>query len=70
MTNRQENLSMSKMMEIAMKQKEESIKELTMAMIVEAFELPAYSTESNKKKAIAEFSNSVYLECYKTFKDQ
>ena len=57
------------MMEIAMQQ-DEAVKDITMTMIVEAFEQPAFSTESNKQNAVAEFSNDVYLECYKAFKDQ
>tara|TARA_Y100000768_G_C23933923_1_gene661608 strand:+ start:464 stop:784 length:321 start_codon:yes stop_codon:yes gene_type:complete len=69
MTNRQNNLSMSGMMEIAMEQ-DDSVKDIAMTIIVEAFEQPAYSSESNKQNAVAEFSNNVYLECYKAFKDQ
>ena len=69
MTNRQDNLDMSKMIEVLMEQ-DEAIHEIGMAMIVDAYELPSYSSESNKKEAVSEFSNEVYLECFKTFKDQ
>ncbi len=69
MTNRQDNLDMSKMIEVLMEQ-DEAIHEIGMAMIVDAYELPSYSSESNKKEAVSEFSNKVYLECFKSFKDQ
>ena len=51
-------------------EQDESVKDIAMTIIVEAFEQPLYSSESNKQNAVAEFSNNVYLECYKAFKDQ
>jgi len=69
MTNRQNEVDMSAMIEIAMNG-DPIIQDLTVTLIVEAYEEPSYSSESYKEKAISEFANKVYLGCFKTFKDQ
>lgn len=59
MSGRQENVPMSAMIKIAADNK-------VLANIVEmAYDRPSYSVFANKQEAIAEFTNEVYMACYK-----
>ena len=64
MTKRQDGASMTDMMAIVGDQ-DSAASKVTKAMIIGAYEVPAYSTDKVKQNAITDFSNQVALECYK-----
>jgi type II secretory pathway component PulL len=43
----------------------EEVKEVMRLMVIEAYESPGFSLESNKQKAVARFQNEWYLRCVK-----
>ena len=59
MTARQGGVSMSKSMALA------DDNNLVKSLVIEAYEQPAYSTESVKKKTIRDFADNFLLVCYK-----
>lgn len=61
MKARQNGVTMAKMMQIAANDGGAIYKTLT----VEAFEVQRFSTEENKMKAVLDFENKTYLDCYK-----
>lgn len=64
MTKRQDGASMTDMMAIV-KDRDSAAGQVTKAMIIGAYEIPAYSTDEVKQRTITDFSNQVALECYK-----
>lgn len=61
MIARQNNAPIQGLMQIAIK----NDSNITMTIIKEAYELPRYSTKEYQQKAISDFSNQWYLECFK-----
>lgn len=59
MKTRQAGVDASKMMEVA------EGNPLMQKMIIVAFDTPSYSTEAYKEKAVSDFANEVFLDCYK-----
>lgn len=64
MRNRQDGVSMAKMMSVEMGE----LKEAAEILIISAYEKPRFSTEKNKNDAVADFRDSVYLECIKAYR--
>jgi hypothetical protein len=67
MQNRQQEVDLSKMINLA-QESEEPFKSAMMELIIIAYEEPAYSSESYQLNSVKKFSNSVYLECIKSSK--
>ena len=65
MQKRQANVEMSRVM--AVLPEGDDIRDTVEAMVIDAYNSPAYSTEEYKRKAVREFKNEVYLKCYKAF---
>ena len=64
MTHRQNNGDMLELTKAVQKStKNKYALRLTLAMIREAYALPRFSVEENKKEAIQDFKNANYLEC-------
>ena len=67
MQNRQQEVDLSKMINLA-QDSEEPIRSAMIEMIILAYEEPAYSSESYQLNSVKKFSNLVYLECIKSSK--
>jgi hypothetical protein len=67
MTLRQEGVKMSTQIEAldVFKSSPPEIRKLFKGIIIAAYSMPRFSTESVKRETIQEFSNMVYLECIK-----
>jgi len=61
MTQRQANRDVSELYSIA--KAEPDISEIAIALIIDAYDSPLYSTESNKQRAIREFKNDIFILC-------
>jgi hypothetical protein len=71
MTVRQAGVSMSKIMKSIntvelISENDILMNELGTTLIVEAYEMSRFSSESYKKRAIEDFSNKAFLTCFKT----
>ena len=64
MENRQSGTPMREAMAIV---PEDEGAELVRGIVLSAYERPRYHTESNIQRAIEDFENDVYLDCYRTF---
>lgn len=64
MQGRQANVSMSDLMGAIDENGPEWLAKTTRAMIILAYQQPAFSTEKHKSRAIAEFGNEAELACY------
>ncbi|EEQ95649.1 hypothetical protein ACI50E_06475 [Brucella sp. ZJ1_1] len=62
MKHRQNNTPMSDLMK---KPADASISKISRAIIMDAYEQPAYVSEEGQQRAIGTFRNKVELECYK-----
>jgi hypothetical protein len=68
MKGRQNDYPLSKMMEVLDRKGDGSspeIKAMARKLIMLAYDLPDFSSEKNKKEAIAEFGNDAELACYR-----
>lgn len=65
MENRQMGVPLSKMLEVPAKMQEESLANITTAIILEAYDSPKFSGKQYQQEAAEEFSNKVVLECWK-----
>lgn len=66
MQGRQQGVPIQGLMQIAIK----NDSSITKLMIQEAYELPRYSTKEYQQKAISDFSNQWYLDCYKVAQER
>lgn len=68
MMARQNGAPMYKQIEIVNSESEsKELKQLLEMIIQDAYEIPRFSTQSHKKKAIDDFRNEIFLNCYRQF---
>ena len=67
MTARQSGASLQDLMAVVNSGANKESNDFFMLMVIDAYAVPAYNTESYQQKAIAEFKNSNYRSCLKTF---
>lgn len=67
MISRQNGVSMSSVMSIVEKIEADSPldREEVRGMLISAYESPRYQTDSAQLRAVEDFENSIYLDCYK-----
>jgi len=59
---RQDGMKMSLIIEAL---PENEVKNIFISIVQDAYDVPRFETEKNKRKAVIDFTNSVYLECSK-----
>ncbi|MDQ2066367.1 hypothetical protein Q9295_08280 [Xinfangfangia sp. CPCC 101601] len=64
MEGRQNGVTLIDMMQL-LKSDDEFANELMQTMVLTAYDLPGFSTDSMKKQAVTDFANNVALMCYK-----
>lgn len=66
MKSRQNEVPMAKIMGVVSGgDGSKEMKLIMKSMVIDAYETPAFSTETNKAKAISQFQNDMYLGCVK-----
>lgn len=66
MKSRQNEVPMAKIMGVVSGgEAPDEMKKIMKDMVIDAYETPAFSTETNKAKAISQFQNDMYLGCVK-----
>lgn len=56
---------MADMMAIFNDEKDPELRNTLRSLVIDAYERPAYSTDTNKANAVSKFQNDVYLKCVK-----
>lgn len=66
MKSRQNEVPMAKIMGVVSGgEAPDEMKKIMKDMVIDAYETPAFSTDTNKAKAISQFQNDMYLGCVK-----
>lgn len=66
MVNRQNGVSMVKMMETA----KGAVKDMTETLIMSAYDKPRFSTDEMQKRSVEDFRDQAYLECIKAIPEK
>jgi len=69
MESRQNDIPMSALVNELTKMEDKKLADLVRQMIIDAYEISSYSSDSYKEKAVLEYRNSIYLECIKARKN-
>jgi hypothetical protein len=67
MDGRQQEVPMSQLMDVLDTSRDisEAGKNMLRSLVIAAYEQPAFSTEKNKRNAVASFGNAAEVSCYK-----